>query len=129
MTNFEDELREALAVDDRPVNQLGVARYDFAMKHQKSHTIVIEDAAELLLDILPEIREMVEARSKCDFDLLTVDYYEHGGARIYTERTDEKGRKERGLKFDCYGDACNREFLVTALKPTLTEKLKKAGVV
>lgn len=123
MTKFEDELREALRLTSHIVCE---ATQDTIYEEQ--YKLIIE-AAALLLDILPELRGMVEARSKCDFDLLTVDYYEHGGARIYTERTDEKGRKERGLKFDCYGDACNREFLVTALKPTLTEKLKKAGVV
>jgi hypothetical protein len=56
MTKFEHELREALAVDDRPVSQLGAARYAFAMTHKKSHTSIIEDADAMLLEILPEIR-------------------------------------------------------------------------
>lgn len=105
MTKFEHELREALAVDDRPVNQLGAARYAFAMTHQKSHTSIIEDAAALLLEILPELREMVEA-------------------------VGEVSNKVLIANFMSLQDALQkRDDIVYDAIQCLTEKLKKAGVV
>ena len=123
MTKFEDELREALAVDDRPVNKLGVARYDFAMKHKKSHTSVIEDAAALLLEILPEMREMVGWRKNGSQDLYSCE----SGASGYYKICDGGGSYISG-DFVYDNDAEMFVYLANATT-TLTEKLKKAGVV
>lgn len=109
MTKFEDLLREALAVDDRPVNQLGAARYAYAMSHQKTHTSVIEDAAALLLEILPEIRELVEPKGRSSSSAL----------RSIMEREARSLRKAAKL---------HKEKNPTPLC-RIAEKLKKAGVI
>lgn len=138
VTKFEDELRGALAVDDRPVNQLGVARYDFAMKHQKPHTSVIEDAASLLLEILPELREMVEARAAvvcAEMEVMTYENYPNGYAvyeaipgmgYCFAEKWEERATADRIENLRAFG-----KFSATAANSTttLTEKLKKAGVL
>lgn len=112
MTKFEDKLREALAVDDRPVSQIGTARYSFANKYKKSHTSVIEDAAALLLEILPEIREITRSKS----------LLEHT-RNIDVRSTRFEGASMLGDQCVCFFNACDTSA------ETLTEKLKKAGVV
>lgn len=92
MTKFEDELRSALAADER------------YYPHAKSDKTIVQ-AAALLLDILPELRGMVEA----------------------TERVNNR---IKSLNFMALQDAiqCRDDIVYDAMK-SLTEKLKKAGVV
>ncbi len=134
----EDELREALAVDDRPVNQLGAARYAYAMSHQKTHTSVIEDAAALLLEILPELREMVEARKAvvcAEMEVRTYENYPNGYAvyetspgmgYCFAEKWEERATADRIENLRAFGKLSATAANATT---TLTEKLKKAGVV
>lgn len=82
----------------------------FFEEYGKSPYDVVDEAVPLLLEIWEPLQEMVEARGKCDFKNMVINYYDHGGARLYTENNGS-----RDLKFDCYGSEENREFLTTTI--------------
>ena len=110
MTKFEDELR-----DDMEYGRNNIT--------PGSRYYSLLEAANLLLEILPEMREMVGWRKNGSQDLYSCE----SGASGYYKICDGGGSYISG-DFVYDNDAEMFVYLANATT-TLTEKLKKAGVV
>lgn len=129
MTKFEDELREAV--------KYAKSKY-WLCELTNDEIEPLYKAASLLLDILPELRGLVEARAAvvcAEMEVRTYENYPNGYAvyeaipgmgYCFAEKWEERATADRIENLRAFG-----KFSATAANSTttLTEKLKKAGVV